>query len=129
MIVNLGFTTAKVVNELLLKHFKKVTSESGACILMKRELFVAVGQFDEKIKVHEDSELFQKVTKYGARYGLVAENVKTSDRRYKKMTPEIFTKTSAAVVYAFFRRFFGFKDNEKFIKEYEKIYGPLGGEE
>ncbi|MFH1546904.1 MAG: glycosyltransferase family 2 protein [bacterium] len=129
LIVNLGFSTSKIVNELLLKHLKKVSSESGACILMKKDLFLAAGMFDENMYVHEDSELFQKVTKQGARYGLVAQNINTSDRRLQKMDSKIFSQTSLFVVYAFFRRFFGFKDNEKFIKKYEKMYGRLGGEE
>ena len=85
LIVNLGFTTSKIVNQLLLKHFKRVTSESGACIMMKKELFNAVGHFNKEMYVHEDSEFFQRVSKHGAKYGLVVQNVKTSDRRFKKM--------------------------------------------
>jgi glycosyltransferase involved in cell wall biosynthesis len=127
IIVDLGFNTTKVLNEILLKHFNKVTSESGACILMKKELFDTVGQFDSNTSVQEDSKLFQRLSSHKAKYGLVGINLKTSDRRFKKMSSKEFTKVSMMIVYAFFRRFFGLRDSNKFLKDFEELYGPLGG--
>lgn len=128
-IVMFGLFYNKISNELVLKHFKRVASESGPCIMVKKELFEAVGRFDETLDVNEDAEIFQRLSKTGARYGVVGLNIKTSERRFKDMKAKDFVVISSSMVYGFFARFMGIKDSKRFNKRFSDSYGELGGEE
>jgi len=129
IIAELGFNTTKVVNQVLLRHLKNIMSESGACMLITKRLFEEIGKFNEELLIHEDSDLFLKASKRGAKYGVVGMTIETSGRRYEKMNGKEFFQISYLVLYAYFRRLFGFKDSKKFHQIYNKIYGKLGGEE
>ena len=96
--------------------------------MVKKKVFDTV-QFNEHRNVQEDSELFQKVCRKGAKYGLVGQNVKTSDRRFQNMNSVVYIKIASSIVFAFFRRFLGIKDSKKFLEKFKEMYGPLGGNE
>jgi glycosyltransferase involved in cell wall biosynthesis len=127
IIGDIGFNTAKILNEIFLKHLNKVSSETGACTMITKELFDNLGRFNEQMRVHEDSELFRKASKQGAKYGLIGLNIKTSDRKFKNLTANELVANSTLTVYGFLRRLSGLEDSEEFLKKYEDTYTPLGG--
>lgn len=64
----------------------------GAAQFVRREVFAAVGGYDEGIFMGEDLEFYQRVHRYAKRHGGYAEvlndsRVVTSGRRFNKMKP------------------------------------------
>lgn len=64
---------------------KFVPHAHGLCILVKRDMHVAVGGFDEDIKLAEDHDYAQRVSRIGGRFGIVRDlHVPVSTRRLRR---------------------------------------------
>jgi glycosyltransferase involved in cell wall biosynthesis len=71
------------VNVVFFALQKILPSGAGHCIAIRRELFQKSRGFDPNLGVGEDVALVRKLSR-GHRFGIVAEQVFVSDRRYKE---------------------------------------------
>lgn len=66
------FQRDKPENNLALPAFVQLTPVHTSTVLIKKEVLDTVGYFDETLKMHEDSELWNRVSDYGT-FGFVEE--------------------------------------------------------
>ena len=79
---------------------------SGMCIFIRRAKFMALGGFNECVKLGEDVELTSKISK--KKFGIVNRHVLTTSRRFEKMG---YAKTMTLYAKTFFSKSFRQKDN------------------
>lgn len=127
-IITIGMNYGKVMNEVLMKRINRVSTEAGAIICVKKELFNMAGCFNEDMKLCEDWDIFKRVLKQGAKYGVVGLRLNTSDRRYRNMSNKDFIRIHSELIFTFFKGLFGMKHYSKKQQQFVKEYGPLGGD-
>ncbi len=105
---------------------KFVTSESGACMIVKKEVFDKAGGFLEHMRVGEDSNLIRRIIKMGGKYKVLSVKVKTSTRRVDRSIIKfagIFVGIGGLVLLSKF----GGKGVDKAKRLFERMYGETGG--
>ncbi len=124
---NIAFNATKQLNRVTAKTMKNVIGESGACVICKKALFQKIHGFEEKLKMMEDTEFFQKAVKAGGKYVVIPVFIGISNRRFSKRSLSSSLKISGLILILSAGMLIGIKGLSKIRKKYEDEKGPLGG--
>lgn len=124
---HLAFNTTKRLNTVTSKTVNSVLAEGGFSIVVKRSFYKKIGGFDEKKRVMEDSEFFQRAVKKGGKYVVIPVKIGVSDRRFSKRDFSSSLRLAALVPLVVGGMFLGIKGWQKTLDKYEAEKGGMGG--
>lgn len=108
-------------------RFGKLAVAPGIAIITKKEVFNAIGGFDEDVIIGEDGEFFRTGHKLGFKYAKLATKVRTSVRRFD--SPKKVAKLVPWIAFGGLAYVFGLYAGSKHMQNQWKWYGKLGGGE
>lgn len=119
----------QLLHNLLINLFTELRQKTkkplvnGGVIIIKKDVFFAVGGFDENLKISEDRDLVHKSIAKSFRFRLIRQYFHHSSRRYKKVKfLNIFLAGFiVSISMIFFKRYFKYLE-----KKVEKMYGGFG---
>lgn len=120
----MGINATKFLQRAL-KRF--VLAELGICIMVKKQVYLAVGGFKPEYVVADDKQFFLDAVKMHFRYTVLSVAVITSTRRYQSVR-KIVTM-SLGLLGAFVLGAVGVKATAPLRQRLWKMYGELGGKQ
>jgi glycosyltransferase involved in cell wall biosynthesis len=98
---------------------KKVIAEGAACMVIKREVFLKLGGFDEKLTIGEDAEIVKRAIDEGYKFAVIPLLIQTSSRRFKGRSIIAAAVGAAGITYA---TMYGIKWLKKHTNIFHKLY-------
>jgi predicted glycosyltransferase involved in capsule biosynthesis len=122
-----GSDIRKIFDFCTFKLFKTVIGGSGWFLVVKKEMFLALNGFDQKLINYEDTEFIKRAVKENYKFGLLPHFVILSGRRYNNVGIKKYFFIGINMFLYKITDLLKIGNPERFLKKYERIKGPLGG--